>query len=59
MTVILIIIAAILFCFGWYCLTLGGKTQCRNCGAFMPKKTKTCPVCGYKIRESYDDPHQH
>ena len=27
--------------------------------AFMPKKAKTCPVCGYKIRENYDDPHQH
>ena len=60
MTVTLILIfAAILLCFGLYQFFFGGKVQCRNCGAFMPKKAKTCPVCGYKIRESYDDPHQH
>lgn len=59
MTVILIIIAAILLCFGWYRLTLGGKTQCRNCGAYIPKRAEICPNCGYQRRENYDDPHMH
>lgn len=60
MTVILMIIAAaILLCFGWYRLTFGGKTQCRNCGVYMPKRMETCPRCGYQRRENYDDPHMH
>ena len=60
MTVILVTAAAaIILCFGWYRLTFGGKMQCRNCGAFMPKKAQICPTCGYRIRENYDDPHQY
>ena len=42
MTVILIILAAaIILFFGWYRLTFGGRMQCRNCGAYMPKKAET------------------
>ena len=60
MTVILMIIAAaILLGFGWYRLIYGGKTQCRNCGVYMPKRMETCPRCGYQRRENYDDPHTH
>ena len=59
MTAALIIAAAILLCFGWYRLTFGGRTQCRNCGAFMPKRTDLCPNCGYRRREDYDNPHIH
>ena len=60
MTLILIFLAAaILLGFGWYRLTFGGKTQCRNCGSFMPKKAKSCPACGYRLRENYDDPRKH
>ena len=60
MTVILIIIAAaIILCFGGYRLVFGGKTQCRNCGAYMAKKAKSCPNCGYRLREDYDNPHIH
>ena len=60
MTVILIIIAAaIVLCIGLYLLFFGGSTQCRNCGAFMPKRAERCPNCGYRLRESYDNPKKH
>lgn len=57
MTVILIA-AAIILCFGWY-FWFGGKKQCRNCGSYMPARAKICPVCGYRLREDYDNPHKH
>ena len=60
MTATLIIIAAaILLCFGWYRLAFGGKTQCRNCGVYIPNRAKSCPNCGYVRRESYDNPNRH
>ncbi len=60
MTAILIILAAaIILFFGWYRLTFGGRMQCRNCGAYMPKKAEICPNCGYRLRENYDDPRKH
>lgn len=60
MTAILIILAAvILLGFGLYYSFFGGKKQCRNCGAYMPKKAEICPNCGYRLRENYDDPRKH
>ena len=56
---LLFLVAVIIICYGLYYLQTNRKTQCRNCGAFMPKKAKSCPFCGYRIRESYDDPHQY
>ena len=57
MTVILIA-AAIILCFGWY-FWFGSKKQCRNCGSYMPTRAQICPVCGYRLREDYDNPHKH
>ena len=60
MTVILIMIAAvILICLGGYFLIFGGNTQCRNCGAYMPKRSERCPNCGYTLRKDYDNPNIH
>ena len=25
---------------------LGGKTQCRNCGFYIPRRAPICPSCG-------------
>ena len=60
MTAALIILAAvILLGLGLYYNYFGAKTQCRNCGAYMPKRAEMCPNCGYRIRENYDDPYRH
>ena len=56
---LLFLVAVIILCYGLYYLRSNRRMQCRNCGAFMPKKAKSCPFCGYRIRDSYDDPHQY
>ena len=56
---LIILAAAIILCFGGYYLIFGGSTQCRNCGAYMPKRSERCPNCGYRRRKDYDNPHKH
>lgn len=60
MTVTLILIAAaMILCIGLYQFFFGGKVQCRNCGAYMPKRSEICPNCGYRRREDYDNPYTY
>ena len=55
MTVILILMAlaaVVLF------LIFNQKTQCRNCGFYVPARAPECPNCGCRLPSTKDSHHK-